>query len=46
MKTLAGTLVVEVNQSFIMMEQAKSQLGKIFDDYDSFLTFSKLIKAK
>lgn len=34
MKTLAGILSVEVNQSFIMMEQAKPKLGKIFDDYD------------
>lgn len=34
MKTLAGTLPVEVNQSFIMMEQDKPKLGKIFEDYD------------
>lgn len=32
MKTLAGTLAVEVNQGFIMMEQAEPKLGKIFDD--------------
>ena len=30
METLAGILSVEVNQSFIMMEQAKLKLRKIF----------------
>ncbi|WP_042144310.1 PhzF family phenazine biosynthesis protein [Paucisalibacillus sp. EB02] len=34
MKTLAGTLSVEVYQSFIMMEQAEPKLGRVFDDYD------------
>ena len=32
METLAETLSVEVNQSFIMMEQAKSKLRKIFTE--------------
>ncbi len=32
-KTLAGTLAVEINQSFIMMEQAEPMLGKTFDNY-------------
>lgn len=35
MKTRAGTLSVEVNQSYIRMEQAEPKLGKIFNDYHS-----------
>ncbi|TQR32836.1 PhzF family phenazine biosynthesis protein [Lysinibacillus sphaericus] len=46
MKTLAGTLAVEVNQSFIMMEQAEPQLGKIFDDYDNLSYLFKIDKSK
>lgn len=41
MKTLAGTLPVYVNNSFIMMEQAEPKLGKIFKDYD---TLSEIFK--
>ncbi|MGY3188719.1 PhzF family phenazine biosynthesis protein [Lysinibacillus sp. TE18511] len=46
MNTLAGTLAVEVNQSFIMMEQAEPQLGKIFDDYDSLTNLFKIDKSQ
>lgn len=46
MNTLAGTLAVEVNQSFIMMEQAEPQLGKIFDDYDSLSNLFKIDKSQ
>ncbi|WP_156304711.1 PhzF family phenazine biosynthesis protein, partial [Lysinibacillus sp. FJAT-14745] len=46
MKTLAGTLAVEVNQSFIMMEQAEPRLGKIFDDYDSLSSLFKIDKSQ
>jgi hypothetical protein len=42
MKTLAGTLSVEVKQSFIMMEQAEPKLGKIFDDYDYLSNLFKI----
>lgn len=42
MKTLAGTLPVYVNDSFIMMEQAEPRLGKTFKDYD---TLSKIFKV-
>ncbi|MGE7693019.1 PhzF family phenazine biosynthesis protein [Lysinibacillus sp. NPDC094177] len=46
MKTLAGTLAVEVNQSFIIMEQAEPQLGKIFDDYDILSDLFKIDKSQ
>ncbi|MGE7944224.1 PhzF family phenazine biosynthesis protein [Lysinibacillus xylanilyticus] len=46
MNTLAGTLAVEVNQSFIMIEQAEPQLGKIFDDYDSLSNLFKIDKSQ
>ncbi|WP_226530615.1 PhzF family phenazine biosynthesis protein [Metabacillus niabensis] len=46
MKTLAGTLSVEVNQSFIMMEQAKPKLGKKFDDYDYLSDLFKIDKSQ
>ncbi|MFJ6208259.1 PhzF family phenazine biosynthesis protein [Lysinibacillus sp. NPDC092081] len=46
MKTLAGTLAVEMNQSFIMMEQAEPKLGKIFDDYDSLSDLFKIDKSQ
>ncbi|GAB0168713.1 PhzF family phenazine biosynthesis protein [Lysinibacillus sp. CTST325] len=46
MNTLAGTLAVEVNQSFIMMEQAEPQLGKIFDDYDRLSSLFKIDKSQ
>ncbi|WP_408011844.1 hypothetical protein ACJROX_17175 [Pseudalkalibacillus sp. A8] len=43
---LAGTLSVEVNQSFIMMEQAEPKLGKIFDDYDYLSGLFKIDKSQ
>ena len=46
MKTLAGTLPVEMNQSFIMMEQAKPRLGKIFDDYNYMSDLFKIDKSQ
>lgn len=46
MKTLAGTLAVELKQSFIMMEQAEPKLGKIFDDYDSLSELFKINKSQ
>jgi len=46
MKTLAGTLAVEVNQSFFMMEQAEPRLGKIFDDYDKLSTLFNMDKEQ
>jgi PhzF family phenazine biosynthesis protein len=46
MITLAGTLSVEVNQSFIMMEQAEPKLGKIFDDYDYLSDLFKIDKSQ
>ncbi len=44
MKTLAGTLPVVVNNSFIMMEQAEPKLGKAFDDYDDLSNIFKINK--
>lgn len=44
MKTLAGTLPVDVNHSFIMMEQAEPKLGKVFDDYDNLSDIFKINK--
>lgn len=35
-KTLAGILPVYINNSFIMMEQAKPKLGKIFNELGTF----------
>lgn len=46
MKTLVGTLSVELNQSFIMMEQAEPKLGKIFDDYDYLSDLFKIDKSQ
>ncbi|WP_078577730.1 PhzF family phenazine biosynthesis protein [Salipaludibacillus agaradhaerens] len=46
MKTLAGTLSVELNQSFIMMEQAKPKLGKIFDDYECLSNLFRIDKCQ
>ncbi|WP_260412489.1 PhzF family phenazine biosynthesis protein [Alkalihalobacillus sp. TS-13] len=43
-RTLAGTLSVEMNQSIIMMEQAEPKLGKIFDDYDYLSDLFKIDK--
>ncbi|WP_241774610.1 MULTISPECIES: PhzF family phenazine biosynthesis isomerase [Lysinibacillus] len=43
-KTFAGTLAVEVNQSFIMMEQAEPQLGRVFDDYNKLAALFKIDK--
>jgi PhzF family phenazine biosynthesis protein len=46
MKTLSGTLSVEMNQSFILMEQAEPKLGKIFDDYDYLSDLFKIDKSQ
>ncbi|WP_155590935.1 PhzF family phenazine biosynthesis protein [Lysinibacillus cavernae] len=46
MKTHAGTLSVQVNQSFIMMEQAEPKLGKIVDDYDYLSDLFKIDKSQ
>ncbi|AMO85811.1 putative isomerase yddE [Solibacillus isronensis B3W22] len=46
MKTLAGTLSVEVNQSFIMMEQAKPKLGKTFNDYEYLADLFNIVKSQ
>ncbi|OBW60248.1 epimerase [Solibacillus silvestris] len=46
METLAGTLSVEVNQSFIMMEQAKPKLGKTFDDYEYLADLFNIEKSQ
>lgn len=46
METLAGTLSVEVNQSFIMMEQAKPKLGKTFDDYEYLADLFNIDKSQ
>lgn len=46
METLAGTLSVEVNQSFIMMEQAKPKLGKTFDDYEYLAELFNIDKSQ
>lgn len=45
-KTIAGTLSVEVNPSFIMMEQAEPRLGKVFDDYDYLSALFKIDKSQ
>ncbi len=44
MQTLAGTLPVDVNHSFIMMEQAEPKLGKVFNDYDDLSDIFKINK--
>lgn len=44
MKTLAGTLPVYVSDSFIMMEQAKPNLGKEFEDYQTLSQIFKIDK--
>jgi PhzF family phenazine biosynthesis protein len=44
MKTLAGTLPVYVNNSFIMMEQAEPRLGKTFEDYEALAHIFKISK--
>ncbi|WP_210367120.1 PhzF family phenazine biosynthesis protein [Bacillus sp. REN3] len=46
MKTLAGTLSVEVSKSFIIMEQAEPELGRIFDDYDCLARLFKMDKSE
>lgn len=46
METLAGTLSVEVNQSFIMMEQAKPKMGKTFDDYEYLADLFNIDKSQ
>lgn len=44
MKTLAGTLPVYINNSFIMMEQASPELGEKFDDYEALSNIFKIDK--
>lgn len=45
-KTIAGTLSVEVCQSFIMMEQAEPKLGKIISDYDGLSKIFNIEKGQ
>ncbi len=45
MKTLVGTLPVNVSNSFITMEQGEPKLGKIFDDYKALGEIFKINKS-
>lgn len=44
MKTLVGTLPVEVNHSFFLMEQNKPKLGELFTDYEDLANLFSIDK--
>lgn len=44
MRTLAGTLPVEVKNSFIMMEQEEPKLGQVFDQYEELSRLFRIDK--